>query len=139
MNTSISDKITHRTAKVAIIGLGYVGLPLALAFAKAGFTTVGIEVNETRVDDLNAGRSYIEDVTDEELLPHIQAGRLSATTDYDVVRGCDAAFICVPTPYTIQRTPDLSYIISATEGIAPRLQPEPHGGRMKIARLELRD
>ena len=116
------DKITHRTAKVAIIGLGYVGLPLALAFAKAGFTTVGIEVNEERADAINASKSYIEDVQDEELLPHIQSGRLLATTDYDVVRSCDAAFICVPTPYTIQRTPDLSYIISATEGIAPRLQ-----------------
>lgn len=128
MSPSISDKITHRTANVAIVGLGYVGLPLALAFAKAGFTTVGIEVNEARADAINASTSYIEDVQDEELRPHIQSGRLRATTDYDVVRSCDAAFICVPTPYTIQRTPDLSYIISATEGIAPRL----HRGQLVV-------
>ncbi len=124
MNTSLSDKITYRTAKVAIIGMGYVGLPLALAFAKAGFVTVGVEVNPERADDLNAGHSYIEDITDEELLPHLREGRLSATTDYDVVRDCDAIFICVPTPYTIQRTPDLSDIVSATESIAPRLRPQ---------------
>lgn len=122
MNTSLSEKITHRTATVAIVGMGYVGLPLALAFAKAGFTTIGIEVNAARVDDVNAAHSYIEDITDVELRPHIESGRLSATNDYDVVRECDAAFICVPTPYTIQRTPDLSYIIAATDGLAPRLR-----------------
>ncbi|HQE93438.1 MAG TPA: nucleotide sugar dehydrogenase [Anaerolineae bacterium] len=124
MNTSLSDKITYRTAKVAIIGMGYVGLPLALGFARAGFVTVGIEVNAERVHDLNAGHSYIEDVANEELLSHLREGRLSATTDYDVLRDCDAIFICVPTPYTIQRTPDLSYILAATESIAPRLKPQ---------------
>ncbi len=121
--TSLSDKITYRTAKVAVIGLGYVGLPLALAFAKAGFVTVGIETNAERAAALNAGRSYIEDITDDELQPHLQDGRLRATTDYGVIRDCDAIFICVPTPYTIQHTPDLSYIIAATESIAPHLQP----------------
>ncbi len=124
MNTSLSDKITYRTARVAIIGMGYVGLPLALAFAKAGFVTVGIEVNADRADALNAGHSYIEDVSDAELMPHVREGRLSATTDYDIIRDCDAVFICVPTPYTIQRTPDLSYIVAATESIAPRLKPQ---------------
>jgi len=123
MNTSLSDKITHRTAKVAIIGMGYVGLPLALAFAKAGFTTLGIEANPDKVKTLNSGHSYIEDVSDDELAPHFQSGRLQATGDYARLRECDAVFICVPTPYTIQRTPDLSFIISATEGIAPNLQP----------------
>ncbi len=123
MNSSLSDKITHRTAQVAIIGMGYVGLPLALAFAKAGFTAIGIEVNAEKVAALNAGHSYIEDVADTELAPHLAAGRLRATGDYAVLRECDAVFICVPTPYTIQRTPDLSYIISATEGIAPHLRP----------------
>ncbi|MBN1873285.1 MAG: nucleotide sugar dehydrogenase [Anaerolineae bacterium] len=124
MNTSLSDKITHRTAQVAVIGLGYVGLPLALAFAKAEFPTVGLEISEEKVAILNSGHSYIEDVKDEELIPYLQSGRLRVTTDYDIVRACDAIFICVPTPYTIQRTPDLSFIVSATEGIAPRLQPQ---------------
>ncbi len=122
-NPSLSEKITHRTAKVAVIGLGYVGLPLALALAKAKFPTVGVEINAERVEAINAGRSYIEDITDDELQPLVEAGHLRATTDYDVLSTCNAVFICVPTPYTIQRSPDLSYIIQATEGIAPRLQP----------------
>ena len=121
MNSGLHDKITQRTAQVAIIGLGYVGLPLALAFAKAGFRTVGLEVSQERADALNAGRSYIEDVTSEELAPYVQSGRLRATTDYAAFDACDAAFICVPTPYTVQRAPDLGFIVSATESIAPRL------------------
>jgi len=128
MNTSLSDKITYRRARVAVVGMGYVGLPLALAFAKAGFVTIGIEINSQRAEQLNAGHSYIEDVADAELLPHIQEGRLRATTDYAIIRDYDAVFICVPTPYTIQRTPDLSYIVSATEGIAPYL----HAGQLVV-------
>jgi UDP-N-acetyl-D-glucosamine dehydrogenase len=123
MDTSLSEKITHRQAQIAVIGMGYVGLPLALAFAKAGFTTVGVEINDARVEALNAGHSYIEDVADAELAPHVAAGRLRATTEYEVLRDCDAVFICVPTPYTTQRAPDLKYIVTATEGIAPHLQP----------------
>ena len=128
MNASLSDKITYRTARVAVVGMGYVGLPLALAFAKAGFVTIGVEINNDRAEQLNAGHSYIEDVADNELLPHLREGRLRATIDYAVVRDCDAVFICVPTPYTIQRTPDLSYIVSATEGIAPYL----HAGQLVV-------
>ncbi len=120
---SISEKITHRTARVAVIGLGYVGLPLALGFAKAGFTTVGLEIIQDKVQKLNAGHSYIEDVPDEDLAPQIKAGKLRATTDYHAVDDCDAIFICVPTPYTVQRAPDLTDIISATESIAPHLHP----------------
>ncbi len=122
MSHSLSEKITHRTARVGVIGLGYVGLPLALACARAEFSTVGLEVNEQRARDINAGHSYIEDISDADLAPHVQAGRLQATTDYDVVRELDIIFICVPTPYTVQRAPDLVYIIKATEGIATRLR-----------------
>ncbi|MGC9358706.1 MAG: nucleotide sugar dehydrogenase, partial [Anaerolineae bacterium] len=122
MSSSLSEKITHRNAKVGIIGIGYVGLPLALACARAGFTTVGVEVDEAKVRHLNEAHSYIEDVTDEELAPLVSSGKLSATLDYDVLGDADIIFICVPTPYTIQRTPDLAYIIAATEGIAPRLR-----------------
>ncbi len=124
MGDSLADKVMRRTAQVAVIGLGYVGLPLAVASAKAGFRTVGVEVNRSRAEAVNAARSYIEDVSDETLKPLVAAGTLSATTDYEVLRECDVIFICVPTPYTTQRTPDLKYIIQAAEGIAPRLRPE---------------
>jgi len=119
----LQDKITNRTARVAVIGLGYVGLPLATAFAKAGFRTTGVELNQRKVDSIAAGRSYIPDVPDEDLAVHVQSGRLSATPDYDVLRDVDAIFICVPTPYDAQRAPDLSYIRSASDGIQPRLKP----------------
>jgi len=121
--STLREKIANRTAHVAIIGLGYVGLPLATAFAKAGFRTSGLDVDRRKVDTIAAGRSYIPDVTDDDVAPHIQSGRLTATLDYDVLREVDAAFICVPTPYDAQRAPDLSYIEAASEGIQPRLKP----------------
>jgi len=119
----LQEKIANRTAHVAIIGLGYVGLPLATAFAKAGFRTVGLDVDRRKVDALTAGRSYIPDVPDDDVAPHVEAGRLTATLDYDVLREVDAIFICVPTPYDAQRAPDLSFIEAASEGILPRLKP----------------
>jgi len=119
----LHDKITNRTAQVAIIGLGYVGLPLATAFAKAGFMTTGVDVDQRKVDAIAAGQSYIPDVPDDELVPHVQSGHLRATSDYEVLREMDAIFICVPTPYDAQRAPDLSYIQAASEGVQPQLQP----------------
>ncbi len=119
----LSSRISSRTARVAVIGLGYVGLPLAVAFARAGFPVTGVDVDEGKVAALNAGRSYIGDISDEDLRPHVASGRLRATTDYDVLREADAIFICVPTPYDAQRAPDLSYIRAAAEGIRPRLRP----------------
>ncbi len=121
--TTLHDKITNRTARIAVIGLGYVGLPLATAFAKAGFPTVGVDVDRRKVESIHAGRSYIADVPDDELAPHVQAGRLEATLDYKVLREVDAIFICVPTPYDAQRAPDLSFIRAACESILPRLRP----------------
>lgn len=120
---TLSSRISSRTARVAVIGLGYVGLPLAVAFARAGFPAVGVDVDEGKVAALNGGRSYIGDVPDEELQPHVASGRLRATTDYDALREADALFICVPTPYDAQRAPDLSFIRAAAEGIRPRLRP----------------
>ncbi len=120
---NLQDKISDRTAHVAVIGLGYVGLPLATAFVKAGFRTTGLDVDQRKVDSVAAGKSYIPDVPDDDLAPHIQSGRLTATSDYDELRRVDAIFICVPTPYDAQRAPDLSYIESASQGILPRLQP----------------
>ncbi|HEY72841.1 MAG: UDP-N-acetyl-D-glucosamine dehydrogenase [Chloroflexi bacterium] len=121
--SNLQDKISNRTARVAIIGLGYVGLPLATAFAQAGFRVTGVDVNQSKVDSIAAGKSYIPDVPDDELAPHIQTGRLTATSDYDELNGIDAIFICVPTPYDAQRAPDLSYIESASYGIRPRMSP----------------
>jgi UDP-N-acetyl-D-glucosamine dehydrogenase len=121
--STLQDKIADRSARVAVIGLGYVGLPLAAAFAKADFCTTGIDVNHGKVDAVNAGRSYIPDVPDDDLATHVRSGRLAATSDYDVLGEVDAAFICVPTPYDAQRAPDLSYIEAASKSIRPRLQP----------------
>ncbi len=120
---SPQDKISNRSAHIGIIGLGYVGLPLAVAFAKAGFRVTGVDVDGRKVGAIKAGHSYIPDVPDDDLAPHVQAGRLTATSDYDVLRDVDAVFICVPTPYDAQRAPDLSYIRAASEGIRPRLKP----------------
>jgi UDP-N-acetyl-D-glucosamine dehydrogenase len=120
---TLHDRIASRTAHVAVIGLGYVGLPLATAFARAGFRTTGVDVDQSKVDSINAGRSYIPDVADDDLSPHIRSGRLTATTDYDALHGADAVFICVPTPYDAQRAPDLSYIEAASYGIRPRVKP----------------
>jgi UDP-N-acetyl-D-glucosamine dehydrogenase len=119
---SLEDKITERTAHVAVIGLGYVGLPLATAFARAGFRVIGVDVDAEKIEILAAGESYIPDVPDEELAPHVESGRLSATCDYDALAEVDAMFICVPTPYDAQRAPDLSFIRGASRAIQSRLR-----------------
>jgi UDP-N-acetyl-D-glucosamine dehydrogenase len=107
---------------VAIIGLGYVGLPLAVAFGRAGVPVVGVEVSRSKVDELNAGRSYIPDIPAIDIAALVKQNLLRATTDYAVVREADAIFICVPTPYDLAKAPDLSFIISAAEGIVPHLK-----------------
>jgi len=123
MPPALQDKIEGRTAHVAIIGLGYVGLPLATAFAKAGFRVTGVEVDQRKVDAITLGESYIPDVPTEDLAPHVESGRLTATLAYDVLLEVDAIFICVPTPYDAQRAPNLAFICSASESIQSRLQP----------------
>ncbi len=119
----LNQKIANGTARVAVIGLGYVGLPLATAFAKAGFRVTGVDVDPHKVDAITAGQSYIPDVSDDELAPHVASGRLTATLDYDALAEADAMFICVPTPYDVQRAPDLSFIRSASRSIQSRLRP----------------
>jgi len=120
---TLAQRIANHTAQVAVIGLGYVGLPLALGFARAGFRVVGIDTDADKVALLNQGHSVIGDVADDDLAPHVRAGRLQATTDYDALQPTDAIFICVPTPYDAQRAPDLSYIRAAATDIRPRLRP----------------
>jgi UDP-N-acetyl-D-glucosamine dehydrogenase len=107
---------------VAIVGAGYVGVPLAQVFAEAGYSVVLVDVNEERVEQLSRGESYIEDVPSETLAPLIEAGRLTATADYDSVRAADAILIALPTPLSAQREPDLSIVTGAVEQIAPRLR-----------------
>lgn len=121
--SSILDKIQHRTAHVGVVGLGYVGLPLAMEFAKAGFKVVGIDVSADKVASVNAGKSYIPDVMDAEIQALHQSDKLSATTDYSAIGDLDTISICVPTPLRKTRDPDMSYVISAAEEIRLYLHP----------------
>lgn len=111
-------KIDDRTLKLGVVGLGYVGLPLALAFAKAGFHVIGVDVAQEKVEALKAGRSYVEDVADDTLKEHLENGRFYPTTSYQLLSDADAISICVPTPLTKTKDPDISYIIHAAENIA---------------------
>ena len=108
--------------KIAIIGLGYVGLPLATVFADAGVDVVGVEAVAERCDLVNAGESYIKDVPGDELKRVVDAGRLRATTDYAAVADCDAVVICLPTPLNANREPDLSLVTAATAELAGHLR-----------------
>ncbi len=114
---SLIEKIRSRDATVAVIGLGYVGLPLAVELARAGFKAVGIDVVEEKVRRVNAGDSYIGDIPSEVLSECVKSGRLKATTDFSVLKSCDTVNICVPTPLRKTRDPDISYIVSAVEEI----------------------
>lgn len=112
------EKIESRAARVGIVGLGYVGLPLAVAFAEAGFQVVGVDVDERKIVALAEGQSYIEDVPDETLAPLVRSGRLTASTDYAALAQVDTISICVPTPLRKTKDPDISYIIYAADEIA---------------------
>jgi UDP-N-acetyl-D-glucosamine dehydrogenase len=120
----LSDKIRARKARVGVVGLGYVGLPLAVEFAKAGFDVTGIDVQQSKVDELNAGNSYIQDVPSWTVAGLVKAGRLRATTDFSVIRELDTIDICVPTPLRKTKDPDMSFIVSASEEIAKYMHPE---------------
>ena len=117
------ERVQTRTARLGIIGLGYVGLPLAVVFAEAGFHVVGIDLDTRKVAALTHGESYIEDIPTARLAPLTHAGRLVATSDFAALRECDAVSICVPTPLRKTGDPDISFIIAATEQIAHYLHP----------------
>jgi UDP-N-acetyl-D-glucosamine dehydrogenase len=123
MMDTLAAKIADRSARVAIIGLGYVGLPLAVSFARAGYTVLGLDVDERKLAALHAGQSYIRDVAAVDVAAVVNAGRLAATNDYDRLREIDAIFICVPTPFDAMKAPDLTFVSQAAQGIATRLQP----------------
>lgn len=119
---TFDDRIATRQARVGIVGLGYAGLPLALAFAEAGFGVTGVDLSDERVAAVNEGRSYLVDVPAERYEPVRE--RLRATTDYAAVAELDALTICVPTPLSKTRSPDLRYVVSAAEAVAKQLRPE---------------
>ena len=114
--------IENRRARVAVIGLGYVGLPLATEFAGRGFQATGFEVDEKKVAEINAGRSYIGDVPAELIKQAVDAGRLRATIDFSELTDCDAIIICVPTPLRKTKEPDVSFILAAAEEIQKHLR-----------------
>jgi UDP-N-acetyl-D-glucosamine dehydrogenase len=114
----LAEKIRSRRARVGIVGLGYVGLPLAVEFAKAGFTVTGIDVSEDKVRRVNAGDSYIGDIPSSVLAPLVSSGKLSATTDFAAVLELDTINICVPTPLRKTKDPDMSFIVSSCTEIA---------------------
>lgn len=125
---SIIQKIEQKKTKVGIIGLGYVGLPLALEFCKAGFSVTGIDLDKRKITSIENGKSYIEDSTDEEILTAVKGGMLKVTTDFSVLGALDTVSICVPTPLGKSKDPDISYIMSATREIKKYL----HRGQLIV-------
>jgi UDP-N-acetyl-D-glucosamine dehydrogenase len=119
----LEQKINDRSARVGIIGLGYVGLPLAVSFSQAGFNTLGIDVQQKRVDSINHGQSYVADVPSKSLQSEVGANRLQTTTDQSKLGQVDAICICVPTPLTRTKDPDLTYVIREAEEVAKYLRP----------------
>ncbi len=122
-HADLLSRIESHDAVVGIVGLGYVGLPLSVAFAEAGFRTIGLDVNPTVVDGVNNGRSHILDITSERLEVLTTPGILEATDDFERLAEADAIVICVPTPLSKTDDPDMSYILSATEAVRDHLRP----------------
>lgn len=123
MQQLLKDKIANKKVTASVIGLGYVGLPLALSIARAGFCVYGIDIDEDKVQALRQGRSHVSDVSDDEVRQELDSGRFRPTTDYNVLAESDVVVICVPTPLRKSKDPDVSYILSAIEEIKPRLRP----------------
>src|SRR5215510_2138828 len=124
----LAEKIRTRTARVGIVGLGYVGLPLAVEFARAGFSVTGIDVSADKAKKVNSGDSYIGDIPTATLAPLVEAGKLRATTDFSAVLELDTINICVPTPLRKTKDPDMSFIVSSGQEIARHF----HAGTLVI-------
>src|SRR5476649_1456356 len=118
---SLLDRIRSKQARVGVIGLGYVGLPLAVEFANHGFDVTGFDVDASKISQINAGKSYIPDVPEAELAGGVKAGRLRATADMSALGAMDVIDICVPTPLRKTKDPDLSYVVRAVEAVAATL------------------
>ncbi len=128
MKENLLQKIHNKTIVAGVVGLGYVGLPLAVEKAKAGFRTIGFDVQKEKVDLVNAGHNYIGDVVDSDLASLVAQGRLSATTDFSFIKDVDFVAICVPTPLDAHQQPDISYVESSARSIAKYL----HKGMMVV-------
>ena len=128
LKQQLLDKINNKTAKVGVVGLGYVGLPLAVEKAHAGYQTIGFDVQDKKVNMVNEGKNYIGDVVDETLKKLVKDGSLKATTDFSFVKDVDTICICVPTPLDLYKQPDLSYVVSSTKSVAQYL----HKGMLVI-------
>lgn len=125
---TLRAKLQERNATTAVIGLGYVGLPLALEIAAAGFNVVGIDLDQNKIAKLKEGQSYIGDVSDKTIVSAIKTGRFTPTSDFSALRDVDTVSICVPTPLSKSRDPDISFILSATEKIRKHL----HSGQLIV-------
>lgn len=128
IKNEIIKLIKDKRARIGVIGLGYVGLPLATEFAGRGFEAIGFEVDANKVEQINSGNSYIGDVSTRQVKEAVDAGRLKATIDFDQLKNCDAIVICVPTPLRKTKEPDVSFILSAAEEIKQRL----HRGQLVV-------
>jgi UDP-N-acetyl-D-glucosamine dehydrogenase len=123
MKTELLKKLENRTARVGVVGLGYVGLPLAVELAHAGFHVTGLDVDPRKVAKVNAGQSYIQDIPTETLQPLVRAGKLDASTDFGTIRELDTINICVPTPLSKAKDPDMTFVNAAVESIAANFGP----------------
>jgi UDP-N-acetyl-D-glucosamine dehydrogenase len=123
IKNKLIEKFEDHSAKIAVLGLGYVGLPFATVFAEAGFEVTGIDPDVRKVESLNKGKSYIQDVETEQLARLVSSGKLKATTDFSVLAQIDAVSICVPTPLRKTGDPDLSFILSVTESLTKYVHP----------------
>jgi UDP-N-acetyl-D-glucosamine dehydrogenase len=126
--STLTSKIHDRSARVAILGLGYVGLPLATVFAEAGFSVTGIDLDQDKVSTIHRGKSYIQDVSDDQVSRLVSSGNLEATIDFSALKDVDAVCVCVPTPLRKTGDPDLSYILDATDELAKYL----HAGMIVV-------
>src|SRR5258707_1306483 len=121
--SELRKRIENRSAVVGVCGLGYVGLPLAAAAADAGYRVVGLDIDESKTTQLNEGVSYIGAVSSAEIKRLRSTGRFHASAEFSELSQCDVILVCVPTPLTRNREPDLSFIVDTTEAIARRLRP----------------
>ena len=119
----LRDKIHARNATIGVLGMGYVGLPLAITFAEAGFSTIGFDLSQRHVSGLQEGKSHIGDIESSRVSTLVDNKKFRATSDFDALAECDITIICVPTPLTEMREPDLSYVLSATRAVATQLHP----------------
>src|SRR5882724_710441 len=110
------------TSQVAVVGLGYVGLPLSLQFARSGVSVIGLDIDPSKIKSLNGGRSYIKHIPSEAIAELVKAKKFKSSTDFSLIRGVEAVIICVPTPLNKNREPDISYIVNTGKAIAPFLK-----------------